>query len=127
MHGKEVLDKKNAKAAVCSDCHSAHSVSNSSADPFKLAVTAQCGSCHEANYKSYKATYHGQINTLGYAYTAKCYNCHGSHEILKVERSQIEGRAGKSHEDLPRMPQRQERHRRSPGRLRQLRAARARP
>jgi cytochrome b subunit of formate dehydrogenase len=85
IHGKEVLDKKNAKAAVCSDCHSAHAVSNSSSDPFKLSVTGQCGSCHEDNYKSYKATYHGQINTLGYAYTAKCYNCHGSHEILKVD------------------------------------------
>ncbi len=84
VHGKEVLDKKNAKAAVCTDCHGAHSVTTSSGDPFKLAVTAQCGSCHEANYKSYKATYHGQISTLGYAYTAKCYNCHGSHEILKV-------------------------------------------
>ncbi len=85
VHGKEALDKKNAKAAVCSDCHSAHAVSNSSGDPFKLAVTGQCGTCHEANYKTYKATYHGQINTLGYAYTAKCYNCHGSHDILKVK------------------------------------------
>ena len=26
-----------------------------------------------------------RINTLGYAYTAKCYNCHGSHDILKVK------------------------------------------
>jgi cytochrome b subunit of formate dehydrogenase len=34
---------------------------------------------------SYKATYHGQISTLGYAYTAKCYNCHGSHEILRAD------------------------------------------
>ena len=51
----------------------------------KLSVTGQCGSCHEDNYKTYKATYHGQINTLGYAYTAKCYNCHGSHDILKVK------------------------------------------
>jgi len=84
VHGKEVVDKKNAKAATCADCHSAHSVGNSSGDPFKLSVTGQCGSCHEAQYKSYKSTYHGQINTLGYAYTAKCYNCHGSHEILKV-------------------------------------------
>ena len=84
IHGQEVLDKKNAKAAVCSDCHTAHAVTNSSSEPFKLAVTAKCGSCHEENLKSYKATYHGQISSLGYAYTAKCFDCHGSHEILKV-------------------------------------------
>jgi len=85
VHGKESLEKKNAKAAVCSDCHSAHAVSNSSGDPFKLAVTGKCGSCHEEKYKTYKATYHGQINTLGYTNTAKCFNCHGSHDILRVK------------------------------------------
>ena len=71
--------------AVCSDCHSAHAVSNSSGDPFKLAVTSQCGSCHEDAFKTYKATYHGKITTLGYTGTAKCFNCHGSHDILRVK------------------------------------------
>ena len=85
VHGQEFLTKQNAKSATCADCHTAHSVGNSSADPFKLSIGANCGSCHEENFKSYKATYHGQINTLGYANTAKCYNCHGSHEILKVD------------------------------------------
>lgn len=85
VHGKEVLDKKNVKGAVCTDCHTTHAITSSSAEPFKLAVTQQCGSCHEANLKTYKATYHGQISTLGYAYTAKCYDCHGSHKILKAD------------------------------------------
>jgi len=82
IHGHQVLEKHDAKAAVCSDCHSAHNIGNTSADEVKLAITASCGSCHEDKYKSYKATYHGQINTLGYAYTAKCFDCHGSHGIL---------------------------------------------
>jgi cytochrome b subunit of formate dehydrogenase len=85
IHGKEVLEKKNVKAAVCTDCHSTHAITSSSVDPFKLAVTDQCGSCHEANLKTYMGTYHGQISTLGYAYTAKCYDCHGSHKILKAD------------------------------------------
>lgn len=85
VHGKEAAEKHNAKSAVCSDCHSAHAIGNTSGDPFKLAISAECGSCHEANFKSYKATYHGQISTLGYAYTAKCFNCHGSHDILNVD------------------------------------------
>jgi cytochrome b subunit of formate dehydrogenase len=84
VHGQEIFDKKNAKSATCADCHSAHAVGNSSADPFKLSIGASCGTCHEENFKSYKATYHGKISTLGYTYTAKCYNCHGSHEILKA-------------------------------------------
>jgi cytochrome b subunit of formate dehydrogenase len=85
IHGQETAVKHNPKSAVCTDCHSAHAVSNTSGDPFKLAISDRCGNCHEANVKSYKATYHGQISTLGYAYTAKCYNCHGSHDILKVD------------------------------------------
>ena len=85
IHGQETTLKHNPKSAVCTDCHSAHAIGNTSGDPFKLAISDQCGSCHEANAKSYKATYHGQISTLGYAYTAKCYNCHGSHDILKVD------------------------------------------
>lgn len=85
VHGKESLEKHNPKAAVCSDCHSAHAVNSTSGNAFKLAISSQCGSCHEANFASYKATYHGQISTLGYAYTAKCYNCHGSHDILRVD------------------------------------------
>ncbi len=84
VHGKETLELKNTKSAVCADCHSAHAIGNTSASPVKLAITASCGSCHQANYESYKATYHGQISTLGYAHTAKCFDCHGSHGILRV-------------------------------------------
>lgn len=84
VHGKAIA-KGDAKAAVCSDCHSAHGVANSSGDPFKLGISAKCGSCHEENLKSYKSTLHGQVSTLGYAYSAKCYNCHGSHDILKAD------------------------------------------
>lgn len=85
VHGKEVLGKKNAKSAVCADCHSAHAVGNTSAAPVKLAITAKCGGCHAENYQSYKATYHGQVTTLGYANTAKCFDCHGAHDILAVK------------------------------------------
>lgn len=85
IHGKEALEKHNPKAAVCTDCHSAHSVVNSSGEPFKRSITESCGSCHTDSLKTYKGTYHGQISALGYVYTAKCYNCHGGHDILKVD------------------------------------------
>ena len=85
IHGKEALTKDNAKSAVCVDCHSSHAIGNTSADPVKLAITNSCGDCHKENFQSYIKTYHGQINRLGYAYTAKCYDCHGSHKIFKVD------------------------------------------
>ncbi|RZI42033.1 cytochrome C [Herbaspirillum sp. HC18] len=85
VHGKEVLDKGNVKAAVCADCHTAHAVANTSANPTKLSITASCGNCHEDNYQSYKRTYHGQVNSLGYANTGKCFDCHGSHGIARAD------------------------------------------
>jgi cytochrome b subunit of formate dehydrogenase len=81
VHGREATEKKNFKTAVCSDCHTTHDIVGSSSDKAKLSITASCGDCHKDAYASYKASYHGQVNTLGYAYTAKCADCHGSHAI----------------------------------------------
>ncbi|MEX8518664.1 MAG: cytochrome C [Leptothrix sp. (in: b-proteobacteria)] len=85
IHGEEVMGKGNAKAAVCTDCHSAHAVSNTSANSFKLANVNSCGSCHKEELKSYTDTYHGQVNRLGFTYTARCVDCHGNHGILAVD------------------------------------------
>ncbi len=85
VHGQENSKSMLAQAAVCSDCHTAHSISNTSGDPFKLTVTSNCGNCHEEQFKTYKDTFHGRITTLGYAYTAKCFDCHGSHQIQRVD------------------------------------------
>ena len=84
VHGQENAKKMLADAAVCSDCHTAHAVAGTSSDPFKLTVTAQCGECHAKQFETYKDTFHGKVSTLGYAYTAKCFDCHGSHDIVRV-------------------------------------------
>jgi hypothetical protein len=81
-HGKKVLLEHNQKAAVCTDCHTSHSIVNTSKMAFKVFSTESCGNCHPANLNSYRSTYHGQVNRLGYGYTSKCYDCHGSHGIL---------------------------------------------
>ncbi|MCR4347822.1 MAG: cytochrome b/b6 domain-containing protein [Sulfuricaulis sp.] len=85
VHGTEVMDKKNPKAAVCTDCHTTHNIANTSKDVFKLLIIENCGTCHLENFLTYRDTYHGQVTKLGYAYTAKCYDCHDSHKILKVD------------------------------------------
>ncbi len=85
IHGKAVLDEGDAKSAVCTDCHTSHDITSASADVFKLANIERCGNCHKDSQKSYSSTYHGQVRNLGYTYTAKCYDCHGSHTITKAD------------------------------------------
>jgi cytochrome b subunit of formate dehydrogenase len=85
VHGREVMQNANPAAAVCSSCHSAHEVQRPATDSVKLAILKNCGGCHEKNYNSYRDTYHGQVSTLGYAHTAKCFDCHGSHDIQRVK------------------------------------------
>lgn len=82
VHGELVIDKHDPKGAVCIDCHTAHQIVGASSNPFKLKIVEACGGCHKEELHSYRDTYHGQVNRLGFSYTAKCYNCHGSHDIL---------------------------------------------
>ena len=84
VHGKEVLQNHNPKAAVCADCHTNHDIDKPSLDSIRLVITQNCGGCHQENLKSYLETYHGQVNKLGYANTAKCFDCHGNHGIQRV-------------------------------------------
>jgi cytochrome b subunit of formate dehydrogenase len=85
IHGEEMLDKGNIKSADCADCHTAHSISGTSSDEFKLFNVNACGGCHKEEMKSYTDTYHGQVNRLGFTYTARCPDCHGSHGIRAVD------------------------------------------
>ena len=85
IHGREVLQKHNPKAAICADCHTSHDIETPALTSTKLVITKNCGSCHQEQLQTYLATYHGQVNTLGYANTAKCFDCHGNHNIQRVK------------------------------------------
>ncbi len=85
VHGTEVLQNHNPRAAICVDCHTAHDIDSPQLDSIKLVITQNCGNCHQENLESYLETYHGQVNKLGYTYTAKCFDCHGSHTIQRVD------------------------------------------
>ena len=78
------IGKTNKPLPVCSDCHTAHTIRRVDATGFKLEIMTQCGRCHEAIAKTYFDTYHGKVSQLGYTKTAKCYDCHGAHDILAV-------------------------------------------
>ena len=69
---------------VCNDCHSAHSIKRADEQGFRLEIMSKCGKCHEEIARTYFDTYHGKVSQLGYTKTAKCYDCHGAHDILRV-------------------------------------------
>ncbi|MFQ5566584.1 MAG: hypothetical protein ACE5EU_09500 [Paracoccaceae bacterium] len=84
VHGQEIMVEGNANAAVCIDCHTTHDIESPSVPSTRLAITRNCGGCHSEELETYLQTYHGQVSTLGYTHTAKCYECHGHHEIKRV-------------------------------------------
>ena len=83
IHSK-LVSKSSKPLPVCSDCHTAHSIRRADEDAFRLDIMSKCGRCHEQIAESYFDTYHGKVSRLGYAKTAKCYDCHGAHDVLPV-------------------------------------------
>ncbi|MDH3268526.1 MAG: hypothetical protein OEM46_06690 [Ignavibacteria bacterium] len=79
-----LITKTDKQLPVCNDCHSAHTIRRADSEGFKLEIMSQCGRCHEQIAETYFDTYHGKVSQLGYTKTAKCYDCHGSHDILPV-------------------------------------------
>jgi nitrate/TMAO reductase-like tetraheme cytochrome c subunit len=77
-----LVSKTDKELPVCNDCHTAHTIRRADETGFKLEIMQQCGRCHEAIAKTYFDTYHGKVSQLGYTKTAKCYDCHGAHDIL---------------------------------------------
>jgi cytochrome b subunit of formate dehydrogenase len=84
VHGEETSINVNPYAAVCIDCHTTHTIESPEIASIRLAITKNCGNCHDRQLETYTGTYHGQVSTLGYAYTAKCFDCHGDHKIKRL-------------------------------------------
>ena len=69
---------------MCDDCHSSHTISRTDQEGFKLNIINQCGRCHTEVTDTYFETFHGKVSKLGYTAAAKCYDCHGAHDILPI-------------------------------------------
>lgn len=83
VHSPNVT-KTDKKLPVCNTCHTAHTIKRTDLTGFRLEIMNTCGNCHQEIAKTYFDTYHGKVSQLGYSKTAKCYDCHGSHDILPV-------------------------------------------
>ena len=84
VHGQENA-AGNTDAAICADCHTRHGVGEPHTEEERVQIAQNCGNCHEESMETYMATYHGKVTQLGYGTTAKCYDCHGSHEIQRLD------------------------------------------
>jgi len=89
---------------VCNDCHTAHAIHRTDENSFRLNVMSTCGRCHERIAETYFDTYHGKVSKLGYTKAAKCYDCHGAHDVRAVtdprshlSRANVAATCGKCH------------------------------
>jgi len=103
VHSPNVT-KTGKPLPVCADCHSAHSIKRTDLSDFRLNIMDQCGRCHQQITEAYFETFHGKVSKLGGMATAKCYDCHGAHDILPVNdpkshlsRNNIVATCGKCH------------------------------
>jgi cytochrome b subunit of formate dehydrogenase len=67
---------------TCEDCHASHTISRVDKPGFRTLVMEQCGRCHTEQAETFFDTFHGKVSRLGGEGVAKCYDCHGTHDIL---------------------------------------------
>ncbi len=103
VHGSALQEKENPDVPSCTDCHRAHDIVDPRLNAWRLETPQMCGRCHTdekmmGKYKlstqvlsSYLQDFHGATVQLqkgtagGKAITALCTDCHGIHDIAKVD------------------------------------------
>jgi cytochrome b subunit of formate dehydrogenase len=83
VHGRAV-ENGSMKAAVCTDCHGAHTVlpgNNPQSSIYKFNVPATCGQCHTDIQNTFNVSIHGQALARGNQLSPVCTDCHGIHSI----------------------------------------------
>jgi hypothetical protein len=103
IHG-QASGTGNTLAPVCTDCHTTHQIASVRTASWQMKTTATCGGCHSEQLKTYHDTFHAQVSALGYIETARCWDCHGFHDIRPatdkksmVAKANLEATCGKCH------------------------------
>ncbi len=82
--------KDGHQLPVCEDCHSSHTIGRADLPGFRTRMMDQCGRCHEEQAETFFETFHGKVSRLGTEGAAKCSDCHGSHDILPIDGSELD-------------------------------------
>jgi len=83
VHGKN-MESGNPGAPVCTDCHTAHDISDVRTAAWQKNTTGTCGGCHSEQLATYRDTFHAQVSALGFVETAHCWDCHEEHDVLSA-------------------------------------------
>jgi cytochrome b subunit of formate dehydrogenase len=70
---------------VCTDCHSSHSINDPTMPPARLASAGSCGNCHSEYLSTFRDSFHGKANDLGFVAGATCADCHTPHKNLAAD------------------------------------------
>ncbi|NNF17028.1 MAG: hypothetical protein HKN70_09790 [Gammaproteobacteria bacterium] len=70
---------------VCSDCHSSHEIIDPSSPASRLASASKCGNCHTGFLNTFRGSFHGKANNLGFVDGATCADCHTPHQNLPAD------------------------------------------
>ena len=91
-----VLDSKALAKSVhadvdCTDCHTQLAEADASKAHKPKIGLPDCSGCHEEASKAYAGSVHGRAETRGRKEMARCGDCHGAHDIVKVtdQRSRV--------------------------------------
>ncbi|MBU1627335.1 cytochrome c3 family protein [bacterium] len=84
-HENKVLEKSVHAGFSCSDCH--REVGDEHSE--KGVPKVSCNSCHEDVYEKWKDSVHSSTELTG-TYSATCTDCHGTHEIIAVNKMDAE-------------------------------------
>ncbi len=83
----EGISKGIGSAASCNDCHGMHDL-KPAYDPAsmvnKMNLPKTCSKCHNDIYTQYERGIHGKALKAGILDSPNCSDCHGEHEILKI-------------------------------------------
>ncbi len=85
VHWAGRAEETGLEYPTCEDCHTSHSIARTEAGDFRLTMMDQCGRCHTEETETFFDTFHGKVSRLGDEAAAKCYDCHGTHNIHPVE------------------------------------------
>ena len=75
----------NAEGPVCTDCHSSHDIIVPTSDTNRIQSAETCGNCHEYHLETFRDSFHGKANELGFVEGANCADCHTPHRNLGVD------------------------------------------
>ncbi|HMK60394.1 MAG TPA: hypothetical protein VK452_04515 [Dissulfurispiraceae bacterium] len=111
VHGGALSSENNRDVAICTDCHTSHSMQATSSNDFHDEIPDKCSNCHSNRLimgkyglstdvvRTYLSDFHGMTLSLYRKETwrhygpppamAVCTDCHGTHDIVRVSGSDI--------------------------------------